>query len=175
EVIRRADVTHPVAAFRYVADACCRAADGRALGVGGAARARPVAVLLEVAHACRRATRGAGGDEGVGGAVVAAAVAAVVHVADAGRGAADGRALRVGGTAGARPVAVLFEVADPRCEATRSAGSDEGVRRTVVADAVAAVVDVTDAGRGPAEGRALRIRRTGGAAAGAVLLQVTDT
>src|SRR5207249_2994683 len=174
ERVGRTVVAHPVAALRHVADVGCRAADRRALGVRGTGRTRAVAVLLEVADARRGPTRGAGGGEGVGGTVVGDAVAALVDVADVGRGAADGRALRVCGTGCARPVAVLFEVADARRGSTRGAGGDEGVGRTVVADAVTALVYVTDARRGPADGRALGVRGTARARPGAGFREVTD-
>src|SRR5207253_3017231 len=137
ERVGRAVVAHPVAALRHVADVGCRAADGRALGVGGTARARAVTVLFEVADARRGPTRGAGGDEGVGGTVVGDAIAALVDVADVGRGAADGRALGVRGTGRARPVAVLLEVAGAGCGTTGGAAGLEPVGGTVVPDAVA--------------------------------------
>src|SRR5207253_11311535 len=96
ERVGRAVVAHPVAALRHVADVGCRAADGRALGVGGAARARAVTVLFQVADARRGPTRGAGGDEAVGRAVVGAAVAALADVAHPSCGPADPRAPGVG-------------------------------------------------------------------------------
>src|SRR5205823_5064417 len=174
EPVRRTVVADAVAALVDVADVGRRAADRRALRIRGAGRARPVAVLLEVAGARRGPTRGAGGDEGIGRAVVADAVAALVDVAHVGRGAADRRALGVCGTGRARPVTVLFEVADAHRGPTRRAGGGEGVGGTVVGDAVAALVDVADVGRGAADGRALRVCGTGCARPVAVLFEVAD-
>src|SRR5207249_3931327 len=169
---RRTVVANAVAALADVADVGRRAADRRALRIRGAGRARPVAVLLEVAGARRGPTRGAGGDEGIGRAVVADAVAALVDVAHVGRGAADRRALGIRGTGRARPVTVLLEVAGARRGTARGAGGDEGVGGTVVRDAVAALVDVADVGPGAADGRALGVRGTDRTRPVAVLFEV---
>src|SRR5439155_873174 len=117
---------------------------------------------------------GAGRHERVGRTVVAHPVAALRHVADVGCRAADRRALGVRGTGRTRAVAVLLEVADAGCGTARGAGRFEPVRRTVVADAVAALVDVADVGRRPAHRRALRVRRTAGARPGTGFREVTD-
>src|SRR5207244_10751664 len=114
-------VADAVAALRHVADAGRGPADRHSLGVVRACRARPAAGLRDVAHAGGRATDGAAGDEAVGGTVVADAVAALRHVADAGRGPADRRALRVRGTARARPGTLLRDVADAASRSTRGA------------------------------------------------------
>src|SRR5439155_4497336 len=98
EEIRWAVVREPIAALGDVAAARRRAADRRALRVGGAVGARSVARLGKVADSGRRAAGEAGGLDLVGGTVVGHAVAALGDVARAGGGAALSRALRVGGT-----------------------------------------------------------------------------
>src|SRR5205807_606584 len=125
--------------------------DRRALGIVRACGARPGAGLRNVADAGRRPTGGAAGGEAVGGAGVADAVAALGQVADAGRRPADGRALGVVRARGARPRARLRDVADAGGRATRGAAGDEAVGRTAVADAVAALGQVADTGRRPAD------------------------
>src|SRR5207249_10110781 len=122
EPVRRTVVADAVADLVDVADVGRRAADRRALRIRGAGRARPVAVLLEVAAARRGPTRGAGGDEGIGRAVVADAVAALLDVAYVGRGPADRRALGIRGTGRARTATVLLEAADARRGRTRRPG-----------------------------------------------------
>src|SRR5439155_22220666 len=96
-------------------------------------------------------------DDRNGGARSTHTGAARRDIADAGGGTAHGGALGVRGTGGDRSVTILFEVADTRRGPTRRAGGDEHVGRAVVADAVAAVVDVADSGRGPAHGGALGV------------------
>src|SRR5207244_3054480 len=118
------------------------------------------------------APRSAGAGEVAGRAGVGAAVAALRHVAEAGRRSAHGGALRVRGTARARPGTLLRDVADAGCAATRDAGGDEAVGGTGVADAVAALRHVADACRRPADGRALRLGRARRARPGAGLLDV---
>src|SRR5207249_11295167 len=104
--------------------------DRAALCTGRARGARPGAGLRDVADASGCAARGAGGGEAAGGAAVGDAVAALRHVAEAGRRSAHGGALRVRGTARARPGTLLRDVADAGCAATRDAGGDEAVGGT---------------------------------------------
>src|SRR5439155_25362667 len=99
-----------------------RPARGGALRVGRTARARRVTALCQVAGTGGGTADGAGRHERVRRTVVADAVAALRHVADVGCGAADGGALGVGGTARARPVTVLLEVADAGRGPTPSPG-----------------------------------------------------
>src|SRR5439155_225545 len=172
EAVGGTGVADPVAALRHVAEAGRGPADRRALGVVRARGARPGAGLRDVAHAGGRATDGAAGDEAVGGTGVADAVAALRHVADAGRRPADRRALRVRGTARARPGTLLGNVADAGGRATRGARGDEAVGGTVVADPVAALHHVADTCGRTADGRALRIGRARRARPGAGLLDV---
>src|SRR5207249_8476126 len=96
EVVGGAVVVHAVAALGVVAGTGCRAALGRALGVGGAVRGRAGAEVVQVAHAGRGAAQGGRGLEVVGGAVVVHAVAALGVVAGAGCRPALGRPLGVG-------------------------------------------------------------------------------
>src|SRR5439155_393495 len=159
EAVGGTGVADPVAALRHVAEAGRGPADRRALGVVRARGARPGAGLRDVADASGCPAHGAGGGEVVGGAGVGDAVAALRHVAEAGRRSAHGGALRVRGTARARPGTLLRDVADAGCAATRDAGGDEAVGGTGVADAVAALRHVADAGRGPADRHALGVVR----------------
>src|SRR5439155_413420 len=151
ERVGRAVVAHPVAALRHVANPRGGPADGGALGIGGTVDARTRAVLRQVANSRSGPTQRPAWRERVRRTVVADAVAALRHVAHPGRGPADGRALRVGRTAGARPGTALREVADAGCGTTRCAGGDEAVGRTGVADTVAALRHVADACRRPAD------------------------
>src|SRR5207244_1030329 len=130
-------VADAIAALVDVADVGRGAADGRALGIRGTGRARPVTVLLEVAGARRGTARGAGGDEGVGGTGVRDAVAARADGAGVGRGGEGARGAPAPG-----------------------AGSDAAHGRTVVPAAVAALGHVADARCGPADGGALGVGGT---------------
>src|SRR5439155_351779 len=76
-------------------------------------RTGPRAGLRQVALACGRAARGAGGLERIGWAVVGNPVTALSHVTGARRGTAHRRALRIGRAGGARPRAGLRDVARP--------------------------------------------------------------
>src|SRR5439155_1284203 len=168
EAVGRADVRDAVAALGQVAFAGGRAADGRALRVGGAVGAAPRAELGQIADARRGSARGRARPEGVGGAVVGGPVAALGDVTVPGGRAADRRALRVGGAIGAAPRAGLRYVADPGRGAALGRGRLEGVGRAVVREAVAALGEVAGARRRPADGRALLVGGAGGAAPGAV-------
>src|SRR5439155_1343642 len=67
-----------------------------------------------------------------------------------------------------------LDVADAGGRPTRVAGGGEGVGGAGVADAVAALGRVAQAGRGPADGGALRVRGTRRARPGARLRDVAD-
>src|SRR5206468_2986444 len=136
---------------------------GGALGVGGAVGGRARAEVVRVAHGGRGAAHGGRRLEVVGGAVVVDAVAALGRVAGAGGGPALGSALGVGGAVSGRARAEVVHVAHAGRRAAHGGHGLEVVRRTVVVEAVAALGDVADAGRGTAHGRALGI---GGAVRG---------
>src|SRR5439155_1730842 len=161
-------------AFRHVADTGRGPADRGALRVGRAVDPRAVAVFLEVTDAGRETAGRAGGDDVVGRTAVADTVAALRHVADTGRGPADRRALRIVRARGARPGACLRDVAGAGGRTTGGAGGGERIGGTAVADTVAALGHVAQAGRGPADGGALRVRGTGRARPGALLRDVAD-
>src|SRR5207247_1520296 len=174
EAVGRTAVADAVAALGDVADASGGPADRRALGIIRARGARPGAGLRDVADAGRCPTYGAASRETVGGAGVAHAVTGFRHVTEAGRRPADRRALRVVRARGARPAAGLLDVADAGGRPTRGAAGGEGVGGAGVADAVAALGHVAQAGRGPADGGALRVRGTGRARPGALLRDIAD-
>src|SRR5204862_231647 len=128
----------------------CRAAHVGALRVRRAARARPVAELVDVADARRRAAERAR----VPGIVLTGVVHAVaeigradVPVVRARRPAPD---LVLPRTGGARPRAALGHVALARGPAADRRRRLEGIGGTCVRRAVAALGDVTDACRGAA-------------------------
>src|SRR5439155_1353039 len=125
EPVGRTVVADAVAALVDVADVGGGAADGRALGVRGTDRTRPVAVLFEVAGAGCGTTGGAGRLEPVGRTVVPDAVAALRHVANARCGPADRGALGIGGTVDARPGAVFRQVAHAGSGPTDGSGGLE--------------------------------------------------
>src|SRR5205807_2474580 len=154
-----------VAVFLEVADAGREAARGAGSGdvIGGATVGDTVADVVEVTDAGRGTAGGAPAGYVVSGAAVADAVAALRHVADAGGGAAHRRALDVVRARDARAGARLREVAGAGGRTTRGAAGNEAVGGTAVADPVAALGDVADAGRRPADGRALGIVRARGA------------
>src|SRR5205823_2448423 len=174
--VRRTVVAEAVAALGRVAGSRRRPADERAgrtvHGVRRAVGARPRAVLRDVA----RARRGAAGDgrrrEEVGGTVVGHAVAALGDVARPGGRPAKRGALRVVRTARARSGAVLRRVTPTGRGATFDRGRQEAVGRTVVADAVAALGDVADVGRGTTLEAALEVGGTRGVRPGAGLREV---
>src|SRR5439155_89117 len=169
EGVHGAVVAHPVTALRHVARARRRAADGRALRVRGTGGTRASAGLGHVAGAGGRATLHARELEGVGRAVVAHPVAALGDVARPRRGTTHRRALPVRGTLGARAGAGLGHVAGAGGRATLHARGLEGVGRAVVAHPVAALGDVARPRRGTTHRRALPVRGTLGARAGAGL------
>src|SRR5207248_4207536 len=137
-----------------------------------AVRVGPSAVLRDVA----RPRRGSAGDgrrrEEVGGTVVGHAVAALGDVARPGGRPAKRGALRVVRTARARSGAVLRRVTPTGRGATFDRGRQEAVGRTVVADAVAALGDVADVGRGTTLEAALEVGGTRGVRPGAGLREV---
>src|SRR5437868_618514 len=93
-------------------------------------------------------------------------VGAAVAVVGARRPAGGGVVRRARGV---RAVARLGDVAHASGRTARGPGRDDGVGGTIVADAVAAVSEVADAGDGPAHVDALAIRWTRVAGAGARL------
>src|SRR5205814_1035991 len=113
--------------------------------------------------------------EGGGRAGVAHPVAALGDVARPRRGTTHRRALPVRGTLGARAGAGLGHVAGTGGGATLHARGLEGVGRAVVAHPVAALGDVARPRRGTTHRRALPVRGTLGARAGAGLGHVAGT
>src|SRR5439155_599142 len=144
----------------------------RLAGVGRAAGVRAGADLRQITARARAAADDTGGDECVGRTVVAHAVAVLGDVAFPGYGPANGGTLDVGRTAGAGRVAALDQVAGARRGTADRAARDEPVGRACITHTVAALRHVADAGRRPADGGALGIRRAVGARAVAVLLEV---
>src|SRR5439155_12545680 len=112
-----------------------------------------------------------------GGAAGTASRAELGHIADTGRGAAFGRARLEGvrRAVGAGPGTELGDVAGAGGRATLRGARLHHVGRAVVGGAVAALGGVAVAGRGPADGRALRVGGAGGGAPGAELGHVADT
>src|SRR5439155_465277 len=174
DVVGRTAVADTVAALRHVADTGRGPADRRALRIVRARGARPGACLGDVADAGGRTTRGTAGDEAVGRTAVADAVAALGDVADASGGPADRRALGIIRARGARPGAGLRDVAEAGGRATGRTAGDEAVGRAAVADPVAALGQVADTSRAPADGRALGVVRARGARPRARLRDVAD-
>src|SRR5207244_10930436 len=144
EVVDGAVVPLPVAALGDIAGASRRAADRRALGIGGTRGARPRTALGRIADARRRPAHGARRRDVVGRAVVAHPVAALRDIARVGRGTADRRALRVRRAARTGSGAALGWIAGPgrtcssKCSRSRSPRSplpdrtpraDRGYRR----------------------------------------------
>src|SRR5205823_2649522 len=109
-----------------------------------------------VACAGRWTADGPPGYQGVRRAGVGHAVARLGDVAPARGSAADAGALHIRWTRGARPRAGLRGVARSRRGATHGARRLEHIRRTGVADAVAALGDIAGPGRGTADVGALR-------------------
>src|SRR6185503_4689723 len=101
------------------------------------------------------AADGRRGLELVGRTRVVRAVAEVVDVAVAGGGAAERRALRVGGTGGSRAGAGLGQVANAGGAAALRRRRLELVGRARVVCAIAEIVDVAVGGGGAAKRRAL--------------------
>src|SRR5207249_3065139 len=174
EEIGRAVVGDPVTGLGDVTVPRGRAADGRALRIRGAAGAAPRAELGHVADAGRGSALGRARLEGVGRAVVRDAVAALGDVTVSCGAPADGRALRVGGAAGAAPRAELGHVADTGRSAALGRARLEEIGRAVVGDPVTGLGDVTVPRGKAADRRALRIRGAVGAAPGAEFGRVAD-
>src|SRR5207247_3381506 len=154
EEVSRAVVGDPVTALGGVTVPGGGPADGRALRIRGAAGATPRAELRYVADTGRGAALGRARLEGVGRAVVRGPVAALGDVAGARRRPADGRALRVGGAAGAAPRAELGQVADTGRGAALDRARLEGVDGAIGAQAGAELGDVAGTPRSAALGRA---------------------
>src|SRR5439155_1242510 len=114
------------------------------------------------------------GGEGVERPVVRQPVAALGHVARARRRPALGGVLRVRRTARARARAVLRRVTGAGRGPALDGARQEAVRRTIVADAVAALGDVADADGRTALGIALHVCGTRGVRARARLGHVAD-
>src|SRR5439155_235695 len=172
EGVGRAVIARPVATLLHVARAGRRAADVRLLHVGGAGGVGAGAGLRRVADAGRCPTLGARGLEPVRRAGVVCAVAPLVDVARAGRLAADVRLLHVGGAGGVGAGAGLCRVADTGRCPTLGARGLEPVRRAGVVRGIASLVDVARAGRQTADVRSLRVGRAGGPGPGAELGRV---
>src|SRR5207247_3110845 len=127
EEIGRAVVGDPVTGLGDVTVPRGKAADGRALRIRGAVGAAPRAELCHVADTSGGAALDRARLESVGRAVVRGAVAALRDVTLPRGRAADRRALRVGGAAGAASRAELGHVADTRRGAALDRARFEGV------------------------------------------------
>src|SRR5439155_524575 len=123
-----------------------------------------------VAVVARRAVR----TRPIGGTIVRRAIAALRGVALPRRGPAHVGPLGIGRARGARPGAELGDVADTGRIAARDRRGLEGVGRTVVVRAVAALGDVARARRRPADVGLLQVRGAGSGRAGAGLRGVAD-
>src|SRR5207245_9125416 len=150
------------------------AAAGLVHAVRRAARARARAALGRVAGAGRGTALGGGGLIGVGRAGIGGTVTLLGDVARVRRRAADCRALLIGRAGRARAGAVLRRIADAGRGAALHGRRLEGVRRTGVVHAVAALGHVAGAGARAAHRRALRIGWARRIRSGAVLRQVAD-
>src|SRR5262249_60014239 len=106
----------------------------------------------------------AGRPKRVGGASVARAIAALRHVAGVDGGTADGGALGVRGTRGARPGAVFCHVTDAGGGPALRGGRREGVGGAEGACAGAVLAQIAHARRAAADDRVRLegIGRTGG-------------
>src|SRR5439155_364088 len=166
EGVGRAVVGGPVAALGDVAGARRRPADRRALRIRGAVGAAPRAELGRIADTGGGPALDRARLEGVGRATGAQAGAALGDIAGTPRGAALGRARLEGvrRAGGAGPGTELGDVAGAGGRATLRGARLHHVGRAVVGGAVAALGSVAVAGRGPADGRALRIGGAGGGA-----------
>src|SRR5206468_10278474 len=107
--------------------------------------------------------------EGVRRTAALDAVAALGVVAGAGGGPARGRALGIGGAAGARPGAEVVHVARAGRGPAERAARREGVRRTVVLGPITALGRVARPCGGAARGRAPGVRGGGRAPARAAI------
>src|SRR5204863_7366655 len=135
----------------------------RALRSGGAVRAGAGAEVAHIAHAGRGPAQRAAGRERVRRSVVVDTVAALGVVAGACGGPALSRALGIGGAVGARAGAEVVHVAHAGRGPAGRGARREGVRRTVVLDAVPALGRVARACGGPGAGRGPCRRRAGAA------------
>src|SRR5207249_1710281 len=131
--VRGAGIAHAVAALLHVAAVGRRPAGIRALAVLRTGGVRARAMLGAVARPGGGATDDAGRQEGVGGAIVAEPVTALLAVARPGGGATHVGALVVRRAGGARPGAVLGQVAGPGGGTAHDRRRGEGVGRAVVA------------------------------------------
>src|SRR5439155_80197 len=174
EGVGRAVIARPVATLLHVARAGRRAADVRLLHVGGAGGVGAGAGLRRVADAGRCPTLGARGLEPVRRAGVVCAVAPLVDVARAGRLAADVRLLHVGGAGGVGARAGLRRVTHAGGRPADRAGGLEAVRGAGVVRPVAALLGVAGAGRRAADVGLLHVGRARAAGPGAELRGVAD-
>src|SRR5581483_3175355 len=173
--VGRAGVGRPVAALGDVADVDGGTADGGALRVRRTDGRRPVAGLVQVAGPGRGPADRARRREDVRRAIVANPVARLDAVAGERGRAAYRRALLVRWAGRVRPVARFRGVADAGGGATRSTRRLDGVGRTRVGGAVAALGDVADVRRRAAHCRALRVRRAHVRAAVARLVEIAGS
>src|SRR5436309_3321145 len=141
---------------------------GAAVGIGRTGTDATLAGVADRAGVVVAARRPVGLDR-IGRAGVRASVAALGDVARVRRGPADGRVLRVRRTARARARAVLRRVTGAGRGPALDGARQEAVRRTIVADAVAALGDVADADGRTALGIALHVCGTRGVRARARL------
>src|SRR5439155_963135 len=135
---------------------------GECNDVGRTSCARPSALLVRIAEVSRAdPARGVCGLERVRRTIVADTVAALRYVAHPRRRPALRRALAIRRAGGSRAGAGLRQVAGSSRGSTLGRGRLERVRRTIVADPVAALRYVAHSRRRPALRRALAIRRAG--------------
>src|SRR5207249_4686968 len=130
--------------------------------------------LGQVADSSRGSTLDRGRLERVRRTIVADPVAALRYVAHSRRRPALRRALAIRRAGNSRPGTALGEVAGSSRSSTLGRGRLERVRRTIVANTVAALRYVAHPRRGATLRRALAIRRAGGSRAGAGLRQVAS-
>src|SRR5439155_81356 len=175
ESVRRTIVADTVATLRYVAHSRRGAALRRALAIRRAGGSRPGTALGQVAGSSRGSTLGRGRLERVRRTIVADTVAALRYVAHSRRRATLRRALAIHRAGGSRPGTALGQVAGSCRSSTLGRSRLERVRRTIVADTVAALRYVAHPRRRPALRRALAIPRQGGSRPGTALGQVADS
>src|SRR5207249_4496786 len=138
ERVRRTIVANTVAALRYVAHSRRRPALRRALAIRRAGGSRAGAGLRQVADSNRGSTLDRRRLERVRRPIVANTVPALRYVAHSRRRPALRRALAIRRPGGTRAGAALRQVADSNRGSTLDRRRLERVRRTIVANTVAA-------------------------------------